>query len=501
MGAPLSEIQPQRRQEGDPAADMTSASLLAILWLAFSSTLSSPGDLSPVARLGDTVRVGLISSLGYLESLTFTCDSDYALMDPRSGQLHRISRAGAACTLQARDLKKPDHGVSYQVRIKPLSEGACVVIKDPPARYARFRGAIEVGITDSGKLLCVNEIPMEDYLRGVVPAEVPSSFAPEAIKAQAVAARTYAERGRGRHAALGFDLCDSTDCQVYSGGDRETERTDSSVAATRGAILTNGGKPICAMYHSDSGGGTESAAALGKGDELPYLASVDDAKYCTVKPKSDWSAKLSGRQLGQKLASRAGSRIGDVRSIQVVATNDSGRVSELQIEGESGSCRLSGAKFRELCGPTVIKSALFTVTHKGSGFEFTGRGYGHGLGLCQWGAQGMASAPYSKTAEEILKYYYAGVEITQLDSPGGEIVGKLTDAATNAAIARARVEALGYGGWSAYSDSEGKFSLAGLPAGKVDLRISKPGYKPLSIWALEVKRGATASVAKTLDRD
>jgi stage II sporulation protein D len=262
----------------------------------------------------------------------------------------------------------------------------------------------------------VNEVGLEDYLRGVVPAEMPSWFEMEALKAQAIAARTYAGRGMGRHAAEGFNLCDGVCCQVYGGAAGETGKTDDAVAATKGAILTYDGRPIVAMYHSDCGGITESATNVGLRDGIPYLASAPDSpesggpEFCANGHAHRWTAAIPADGIARALR-RQGEGVGVVRKVTVLSRDETGRVGRLHIDGAAGSATVAATSFRMACGSTRLKSTNFTVTKSGRAFVFRGIGYGHGLGMCQYGANGRASAPHSQSCEEILAHYYPGTQL------------------------------------------------------------------------------------------
>lgn len=171
---------------------------------------------------------------------------------------------------------------SNDVVLKPLDPHACVFTKDK-----WYRGILRI-INKNNSLTVINDICIENYIQGVLPAEMPSSWAKEALKAQAIAARTYAIANYGKHAAKGFDLVDTQMDQVYDGIKAETEASNLAVLETEGIVLTYNNKPISAMYSSSAGGQTKSAKKS-FGNDIPYLQSV---------PSYDDNLKQNGHAVG-----------------------------------------------------------------------------------------------------------------------------------------------------------------------------------------------------------
>ncbi|MCR5176325.1 MAG: SpoIID/LytB domain-containing protein [Anaerovibrio sp.] len=315
-----------------------------------------------------------------------------------------------------------------------------------------YRGQILVSIV-GGKLLIVNKISVEDYIKGVLPSEMSPAWNMEALKAQAVAARTYTfyMKNQKAHLGDGYDLCDSTHCQVYDGLSNESKTTSDAVDATKGMVMTYQGKPIYAPYHASSGGSTENSEDVW-GNNLPYLRSVkdDDSK----SPYHNWSVRFKAAQV-QKLLSAAGKNIGQLKSISMVPVGksingvlDSGRASGVKFVGSGQTVVLTGQQVRQIFG---LKSTYFVVrtermaklppdnnkkntSHKNTGtidaapaamtgtklkventsvdIIFDGHGFGHGLGMSQYGAKAMADA--GKKYEDILHHYYTDIEIYKM---------------------------------------------------------------------------------------
>lgn len=275
----------------------------------------------------------------------------------------------------------------------------------------RYRGALELRYKGGG-LTAVNVVPVDGYLRSVVPEEMPVDWPAEAIKAQSVAARSFALASRGRHASEGYDLCTTTHCQLYTGTTAEKSASNAAIKATRGEVLTYGGKPIEALFHTDSGGMTENSEDVW-GSHVPYLRAAKDTPAKTMP----WTKTISRADLERKLAAK-GHDIGKVRSLALSplaigrAAKDrtaSGRVKTMTVKGTKGTATLSGTTWRSLLG---LKSTLFDAKLAKDMVTFTGYGSGHGLGISQWGAERMAAK--GKSYADILHHYYTGTTLQQL---------------------------------------------------------------------------------------
>ena len=334
----------------------------------------------------------------------------------------------------------------------------------------RYRGYLRFKLED-GHIILINHIEMEDYLYGLVPREMPYTFPMEALKAQAVAARTYATYNMDKHLSKGYNLCDTTDCQAYHGYEKEHMLTNLAVDGTKGILAYYNGMPIDAQYHSTSSGFTESSGDVWGGD-LPYLRSVED-RFSLNSPSSSWTLNINISDLNNRLILN-NINIGSLVDMQVIETSPSGSVKNIKLIGSNGEEVISGTKFRTIIGNTTLKSTCFnivggnvvnidkevyimgkdgklipkrlsqlsvldngvrkSVSRSGvsrainkkrqiedifadqsmpgiptSGIVIEGKGYGHGVGMSQYGAKNMAEEGY--TFEEILKHYYSGIDI------------------------------------------------------------------------------------------
>ena len=312
-----------------------------------------------------------------------------------------------------------------------------------------YRGQFELARGKSGKIYVVNILDLEDYVAGVVPYEIGAGAPLEALKAQAVVARTEAVSVAGRHGEEPFDLCSATHCQVYRGASAELGRPDvrRAVEETRGEVLFYDGKPAPgAKYHACCGGVTESAGALWQFD-VPYMVGVacsvpeagaapdgrtamrdeeavraaiatsDPRDFCYGSNGYRWKVEYTASQLATVLAPVIGgldppsSRI--IR-VAVVRRTPRGSAVRLRVTTTEGEYDIEGeyAIRSALGGTGTIKSGVFVVDTQGdppSAFALSGAGYGHGVGMCQYGARGMSRAGYSYRA--ILGHYYPGTTV------------------------------------------------------------------------------------------
>lgn len=314
------------------------------------------------------------------------------------------------------------------------SSGLNLVSLQRGTEYKRYRGNMVFSV-ENGELLAINELHVEDYLRGVVPAEMPSSWPAEALKAQAVVARNYAlqsvaqtDRGVSR-----YDLTSDQYNQVYSGYDSEGAATNQAVEATAGVVMLNKGDLILAFFHSSSGGYTENSEDVWK-NALPYIKTKEDP-YDQNNAHYDWQVNYTTNQLQEKLKA-AGYDFMSITDVETTYTASGVRVKKMTISGVGVDNKPLLAEIANADSVRItlgLKSSLFTLQEvydsnkdkasdsdktsdkasdkdkKLAGVSISGSGWGHGLGLSQWGANGMAKQGYKY--EDILQYYYTDIAI------------------------------------------------------------------------------------------
>jgi stage II sporulation protein D len=323
-------------------------------------------------------------------------------MDSEEATFHSLGKSRVTVRRRGRRLEvngAPIVGEAARFRAGWAPDDAGVPGNEPlRAGDMRVRGDVVVRLYKDG-LQLINVIPLEEYLAAVLGSEMPVSFPSEALKAQAIAARTYALQKKLEAYGSAFYMGSSVLHQVYGGVTSEDPRTRAAVEATRGEVLTYELAPIEAYFHASCGGRTESGLAALQRD-LPYLQPVDCP--CGKLAASRWTASVSEAELREALnGSAEGLRIsGRTRTHRVTRMSNADGVS------------VDGARFRQRLGYTKLKSLDFEVEKTAHGYLFTGRGYGHGAGLCQWGAKALADGGWSY--KDILSHYYPEAELQQL---------------------------------------------------------------------------------------
>ena len=287
------------------------------------------------------------------------------------------------------------------------------VLSVPVAPSSQAPIQLRVGFEQPGGGHNIVLMPLETYVARVLAGEAVRNSQPAALEALAITVRTFALANRGRHQADGFDLCDTTHCQVLRAA---TPATESAAQATAGRILTSGGIPAQVFYSASCGGRTEIPSNVWPGAENPaYLPSADD-DGCGGAPA--WEADLAPADLLRafKAAGFRGDRLQDVR---ILSRNSSGRVARLKLEGLRPE-EITGQDLRVAVGHTLgwqhIKSTAFDLQWKGSAYHFSGHGSGHGVGMCVIGSARLAERGTAATA--ILAKYFPGLAVTSVASIG-----------------------------------------------------------------------------------
>ena len=301
---------------------------------------------------------------------------------------------------------------------KKISASGGIWLSGPGLPRRLYRGELSFS-AKNGRLVVINEAPLEEYIASVVSGEVSDLSDPEAYKAQAVAARTYTLKHVTNHSGEGYSLCDSTHCQLYTGSASVRAKARAAAEATSGQILTYKGAPAETYYHAICGGKTADMSSVWPFESKPYLVSVKDGPasrpYCSIAPGFIWKTKIYFTGL-TRLARQAGWIVGDENAtgLRITAWGASGRAQTLEIRTQRRGVSVSATDFYHgvgrRAGWRAVRSSWFSV-QQGKDYVFLdGRGSGHGVGMCQWGAEGMGRKGF--TYREILKHYYPGTEIT-----------------------------------------------------------------------------------------
>lgn len=285
--------------------------------------------------------------------------------------------------------------------IKFYPKGEAVSLNNKP-----YRGAIEI-YDDGNGLMAVNELEVEAYLAGIVGNEIPAGWPEDALRAQAVIARTYALYHKKKRQSDKYHIEGSVLGQVFGGMASEHPATTRAVDDTRGEIVSYGGEPALTVYHSNAGGRTDRALDVWSSD-YPYLVSVE-SPYDSASPGLNWEFAIPVSSF-KTLLNASGYSLTEPEGIYPESKTPSGRIKSLIVKDEQGgSVRLSGEDLRRLLGYGSLKSSIYKASRKNGLFEFRGKGSGHGVGLSQWGAKGMAENGYSY--KKILMHYYPGTSI------------------------------------------------------------------------------------------
>jgi stage II sporulation protein D len=378
-------------------------------------------------------------------------EKSYTVIEKADTRIYGVNSTGEVKFMYA--------SVKNLLRGKSISTENTNLIKIGTAKLNLYRGEVEFLRKTGSDMTIINVLPLEEYLYGVVPNEIGGSSPEEALKAQAVAARTFAYSSINKHAAEGFNLCASTDCQAYKGYSSESPLCCKAIDETMDMVVTYNGKLAETVYFSSSGGKTESAVNVW-GSSVPYLQSVVDEYEAGKSYNYNWNIKLTADEISQKLKSY---NLGTVTGIEITKYSDAGRPVELIVKGTlkpegvvftKDKCRtflglpsqwytlatnsdlnlnininnqnvktqLSQVKIKNANGQIISINPASKVNIVGADgktttvaaanpteFYFTGKGWGHAVGMSQEGAMGYARHGY--TYNQILSHYYPGTII------------------------------------------------------------------------------------------
>jgi stage II sporulation protein D len=360
-----------------------------LLWAALASALPPPN----IRVLVEDAQIVTISAGGLpLETIGNTRPLP-GQRTPRDTVTIRSTEEGLAIgdIIVGRELSLSARGRPLRIEDRTFRDGLTVLWERPEA------------------LLVINRLPLEDYLVGLIGSEISPAWPVEAQKAQAVAARTYAlyqaEALRKGGSAQPYDVTGSVLSQVYEGAHREDHRARVAVTATRGEVLLRNGSILKAYFHSCCGGRTEHAHNVWPGEKGP---PVKEDPFCERSPRSVWSWRMALPAVTEKLRVN-GIEIGAISEIAAESEADDPRTATLLFMSENRVVPVKATELRRIFGFAEIKSTWFAASIDAGDLVLIGRGYGHGVGMCQWGAKGMAEQ--GKSYREILNFYYPDGEL------------------------------------------------------------------------------------------
>lgn len=385
------------------------AVLLVLAWVvgmpeATSHRSGSPSFVAPRAYLPppeDRVRIGLFEkelprslALAPLGGAYQVLDRDGNILDTLDSKW-QIQVGGGT-----RDQWTQGGRTFSYAYFRPLAADSKLRI-DPagPVHPQHHPGGLHL-VREGDALRCILEVALDEYLVGVLSAEAGKGHHPEFYEAQAIVSRTYTLTALQRHAGQGFQLCDAVHCQAYHGVATASEAHREAVVATTGLVLLDRqGDPITAAFHSNCGGQTQGAENVWQ-RPLPYLVGVQDT-FCLAMPHCQWEKSVPMGQWEAWLRAQPGPAPVDGQFLPT------GRVNDLP----DARAQIRAAEVRKAF---ALRSSYFVTLAQGDSVRFIGKGFGHGVGMCQEGA--MNRARHGQSAQDILHTYYTGVRIADLKS-------------------------------------------------------------------------------------
>lgn len=404
--------------------------------LVFTFLFTAPvfGEELLLVKVGSTIGGGKTGTLSFTGTLNIKKDGVIVY----KGERGTLSVFNGNSKIQ---LKTKDFSISGE-------PNSFIVYSNRPIKYGKNSyGGNFTFVRNGSSLAVVNRVGLEKYLKGVVPKELSWEAPMEAIKAQAVASRGFALANRNKFMKRGYNLDDTTACQVYGGVTAEKPRSTQGVEDTGGLIPMYNGKVANTIFGATSGGMTEAIDKVWGGEPVPYMVALEDP-YSNKTVASTWDYTISAKAFGEKLRAKY-PKVGTPLSLTITKYLPSGRVSELRLVGTSGETIIKANDLRYLLGSMKVKSTWFSfggtketagqvITPRGLrpigdkesyfkaggeegllipgdlGCTFTagditisGRGFGHGVGMSQYGAMNMAKEGMSFL--EILGFYYPGI--------------------------------------------------------------------------------------------
>ena len=374
--------------------------LLLILFILLTpgSRLQTPNCLAEGQAY---IRVAVIQDA---QSVDLRIYGFYELIDPKDNRLIlRTKNLKVTVTVFDTGINLGNKAYSCQKLFIKTEEGGVIILNG-----RRFRGNLYLIRKDNRHLLVVNSIELEDYLKGILYHEVSHYWPVEVLKAQAVVSRTYALYQIQGNSRKDYDVTADIYSQVYGGMTSERYRTNRAVNQTRGEALVYKDKIFPAYFHATCGGHTEDAAVLWNINMVPLKGVL--CSFCYESPHFKWHYVVSLNEIRDKLVA-SGYAVNNIKALEILSRDFSGRIKDLKILSDVKEIKIPAKDFRQAIGPNVLRSTNFNVTLADNDAVFEGTGWGHGVGMCQWGAYFLAKQ--GRHYKEILRYYYPGSELSR----------------------------------------------------------------------------------------
>ena len=410
--------------------------------------------VSPAFSSSPLIRIGILLKQSQVR---IGASGEFKIIEAKNNKLLAEGSLKDCWLIQPNNLglKIGEKGIGSEEIIILSSNSSTLLVNQRP-----YRGKIEIRKNNQGSLTVINELNIEEYLYGIMKMEISPSWPEEAQMSQAVVARTYALGNLGKYRLEGFDLTSTDKDQVYAGVYGEDPRSNQAVDKTYGQVLTFEGELAKTFYHADSGGWTEDIQNVW-GESIPYLKSVSSPALDS--PHQKWRLEFKAKDFRETLR-KNGLKVGKIYQILPLKITPAGRIMLLKIEHSEGELKVSASKLRSILGTSKLKSTLFKINLSGERTEeitsflssenivlfnkegkeevtlnrivllsarekvkggdkvsaltivkipatikFSGKGWGHGVGMSQWGAKGLAEQGY--THQQILEHYYPGTRL------------------------------------------------------------------------------------------
>jgi stage II sporulation protein D len=372
--------------------------IILVVGFQFSLPVRQAGVVNCFAKSSLFIRVAIIQDS---ESVNLKVRGDYEITDAKEKVLSRGKNLKTTiATYKNGVLLGAIQSQSQKVFIKTASKDAVII------DGRKFSGSIQIIKKENNRILAINHIDLEDYVKGILYHEVSHYWPMEALKAQAIVSRSYAAYQIEVNKSKDFDVTSDIYSQVYGGRTSQRYRTNRAVEETYGLTLTYQDKIIPAYFHATCGGRTEDASLLWNID-MPPLKGVF-CGFCKESVHFNWHYVLALEEIEGKLT-KQGYKVDNIKDIEILGRDASRRIIDLKIVSAKRDLKISAKDFRNIIGPNIIRSTNFSVDIIKKDAVFEGFGWGHGVGLCQWGAYFMAKQGY--TTSEILEYYYPGTDV------------------------------------------------------------------------------------------
>ena len=372
-----------------------------ILFISLLLTFCFTNILYAKIIVPDTIKVGIILDTS---EVIVACDKKYNIKTKEKN----LELSAGKVDIKLKSGKVKIKNKVYSLPLKITSSSFIVVNKKI------YRGNIIVCLSQKGKLNIVNEVDIEDYLKGILPKEANSAWPIEALKTQAVISRSYVLKNLKKHSKDGFDVCSTIHCQVYGGASAETKNCNQAVVETFAEVVVYDNKIAQTLFHSSCGGHTEDPKYVWNWTTKtpPYLKGLKD-KYCKDNPNQNWTCTIKENIIREKLT-KAGYKIGKIKDITTHGKTVGLAKEQVVIKHAKGTLKLNSYKFRTTVDPWLIKSTMInSIKKQKDSFVFTGNGWGHKVGLCQWGSKFMADKGFSY--KQILQFYYPSTSIEKVN--------------------------------------------------------------------------------------